>query len=65
MDAPESQSTNEKEPGPPRRAEGETGIGPVAGVLIIVLLLAVAGVYFFRHEQKRLHTPPVEQQFNA
>lgn len=43
----------------------EQGIGPIAGAVIIVLLVAAAGIYFLLQEQKRLHTPPIEQTFNA
>lgn len=43
----------------------EPGIGPIAGAVIIVLLVAAAGIYFLLQGSKRLHTPPVEQVFNA
>lgn len=52
------------EPVPTEKNE-EQGIGPMAATIIIVALVAAAGLYFLFQEQKRFHTPPVEEQFNA
>lgn len=54
MDEPELRSTNE-----------EKGIGPIAGALIIVLLLAIAGVYFFLQGSSLMHAQPPQQELNA
>lgn len=45
--------------------EKEQGIGPMAATVIIVLLVAAAGLYFLMQESKRLHAPPIEEQLNA
>jgi hypothetical protein len=55
MDAPET----------PEQKEREQGIGPLAGALIIVILVVMAGVYFFIQESKRFHAAPIQEQFNA
>lgn len=49
----------------PAHQEKDPGIGPIAATVVIVLLVALAGIYFLRQESKRLHTPPVEEQLNA
>jgi len=49
----------------PQEKEKEQGIGPIAATLIIVLLVAAAGIYYLLHENQRFHTPPAQEQFNA
>lgn len=41
------------------------GIGPMAGIVIVVILLAVGGMYFLYQEQQRIHAPPIEEHLNA
>jgi hypothetical protein len=43
----------------------EHGVGPMAATVIIVILVAAAGIYFLVQESQRLHAPPVEEQLNA
>lgn len=43
----------------------EHGVGPMAATVVIVLLVAAAGIYFLIEENQRLHAPPVEEQLNA
>jgi hypothetical protein len=43
----------------------EQGIGPVAATVIIVLIVAIGGLYFLYQEHKRFNAPPVEEQLNA
>ena len=45
--------------------QNEHGIGPTLGIVVVVLLVAIGGIYFFIEESKRLHTPPVEEHLNA
>lgn len=40
-------------------------IGPLAAIVILILLFVAGGVYFFLHEKARLNTPPVQQTINA
>jgi uncharacterized protein HemX len=56
MDAPERDETVTKE---------EQGVGAIVATVIIVLLVAAAGIYFLIQENKRFHTPPVQEQLNA
>lgn len=49
----------------PADAKKETGIGPMAGAIIIVILVALGGIYFLYQENVRVHTPPVQENLNA
>jgi len=46
-----------------RKEDG--GIGPMAGAVIVVILVALGGLYFFWQENQRIHTPPVQETLNA
>jgi hypothetical protein len=43
----------------------EEDLGPTTGIVIIVILVVLGGIYFLLKENARLHTPPVQQQLNA
>lgn len=51
-DAP-TPHTEEKKP-------AETGIGPMVGTIIIVILFAIGGIYFLLQQKERLQQTPVE-----
>ena len=40
-------------------------IGPLAAIVILVLVFLLGGVYFFMYEKARLTTPPMQQTINA
>jgi uncharacterized protein HemX len=56
MDAPTPQPIEKKEGG---------GVGPIAAIVIVVILVALGGVYFLFQENARLHKAPVQEQLNA
>jgi hypothetical protein len=38
-------------------------VGPMAAIVIVVILLALGGIYFFITQEMKLHqTPPVDEQ---
>ena len=53
MDIPEAQEKN------------GGGIGPIAATIIVVILLAIGGVYFLLQEKARFNTPPIQENLNA
>ena len=40
------------------------GVGPMAGTVIIVVLLIAGGVYFLVEQYKNFNTPPIEENLN-
>jgi hypothetical protein len=41
-------------------------VGPMAAIVIVVILLALGGIYFFITQEMKLHqTPPVQEQVNS
>ena len=46
-------------------AKNEGGVGPIIATIIVVILLALGGVYFLIQENARFHTPPVQENLNA
>ncbi len=45
--------------------EEEKSVGPIVATVIVVVLLALGGLYFFIQGKARFHTPPVQEQLNA
>ena len=44
----------------------DSSIGPIAAIVIVVILVALGGVYFFITQEMRLHqTPPEQEQVNS
>ena len=41
------------------------GIGPVAAIIILVLLFAAGGLYFIYEQHARFTAPPVHETINA
>ena len=41
------------------------GVGPLAAIIILILIFLVGGVYFFLYEKARLEAPPMQQTINA
>jgi hypothetical protein len=56
MDAPDT---------PQPKTKNEGGIGPMAGIIIVVILLALGGLYFLLEESARVHAPPLQENLNA
>lgn len=40
-------------------------LGPLTAIVILVLVFALGGAYFFQREQARLHTPPIQETINS
>jgi hypothetical protein len=43
----------------------EERVGPTIGIVILIILVAIGGIYFFYKEDQRFHTPPVQETVNA
>jgi len=43
----------------------ESGVGPIAGTVIIVILLVLGGIYFFVTQEMKLHQQPQNEQVNS
>ena len=50
---------------PDEEKKSESGIGPIAGTVIVVILLALGGIYFFITQEMKLHQQPVNEQVNS
>lgn len=52
-------------PSPHEEQKQEHGVGPIVGVVIIVLIMAVGGIYFFLSETQEVNREnPTEQAPN-
>lgn len=52
----------------PQNAEvPREGVGPTAGIVIVVILLALGGIYFLITREMKLHAapPPGQEQSNS
>lgn len=49
-------------PGPDKT---ESGVGPMAAIIIVVILLALGGIYFFITQEMKLHQTPSTGQEQA
>ena len=49
----------------PQQPREKLGVGPVVAIVLLILLFAVGGVYFFLREKARLTAPPVQETINA
>ena len=45
---------------PPEKTEKE-GVGPFVGIIIVVILIALGGIYFLIQQQMKLQAPPVNE----
>lgn len=41
------------------------GMGATLSIIVLVILFILGGLYFAWQENKRLHTPPIEQTINV
>ena len=55
-------STISTEQTPPRE---KLGVGPMVAIVVLILMFAAGGVYFFLREQARLSAPPVIETINS
>lgn len=60
MEAPSTPDYNTEKSNRP-----ESGVGPTAAIVIVVILLALGGIYFFVTQEMKLHQAPVNEQVNS
>ena len=49
----------------PEQPRERLGVGPMVAIVVLILLFAVGGVYFFLREKERLTAPPVTETINT
>ena len=48
-----------------REQSHSSSVGPMAAIVIVVILLALGGLYFFVTQEMKLHQTPSSQQVNS
>ncbi|HEY5383571.1 MAG TPA: hypothetical protein VIJ88_03395 [Candidatus Paceibacterota bacterium] len=43
-------------------AAERSGVGPIVGTIIVVMLIVLGGLYFFINQAAKLHAVPASQQ---
>jgi hypothetical protein len=57
-DSPIPQTLEEK-------SQRSARVGPMAAIVIVVILLALGGIYFFITQEMKLHQAPSPEQVNS
>ena len=49
----------------PMMEKKEGGTGAIVGTIVVVILIALGGIYFLFEEHARSQQPPIEENLNA
>lgn len=55
----------ETPPIPTEEKRNESGVGPMVAIIIVVILLALGGIYFFVTQEMKLNQTPPNEQVNS